>query len=86
VRAEFGGVISPWLSSFNLLSAWLFQQLGIRTGLPMDQIDWAKIYAKMDKRIVLKYAQLPNGEQIGKQPRTGNQQQKIPHPMSKELI
>jgi hypothetical protein len=32
----------------------------------MDPIDWAKIYAAMDKRIDLKYAQLPQGEQIGK--------------------
>jgi hypothetical protein len=50
----------------------------------MDQIDWAKIYAKMDERIVLKYEHLPNGEQIGKQPQTGIQQQKIPRPLSKE--
>jgi hypothetical protein len=32
----------------------------------MGQIDWAKIYAAMDKRIGLKYEQLPKGEQIGK--------------------
>jgi hypothetical protein len=42
----------------------------------MSQIDWAKIYAKMDKRILVKYEQLPNGEQIGKRPQTGNQQAK----------
>lgn len=32
----------------------------------MSQIDWAKTYAAMDKRITLKYQQLPRGEQIGK--------------------
>jgi hypothetical protein len=32
----------------------------------MSQIDWAKVYAAMDKRIELKYDQLPKGEQIGK--------------------
>jgi hypothetical protein len=32
----------------------------------MNQIDWAKTYAEMDKRIMLKYEQLPKGEQIGK--------------------
>jgi hypothetical protein len=31
----------------------------------MSQTDWAKTYAKMDKRIILKYEQLPKGEQIG---------------------
>ena len=31
-------------------------------------MDWAKIYAAMDKRILLKYEQLPRGEQIGKRP------------------
>ena len=34
----------------------------------MNQTDWAKLYAAMDKRIVLKYEQLPRGEQIGKRP------------------
>jgi hypothetical protein len=34
----------------------------------MSQTDWAKLYAAMDKRIILKYEQLPKGEQIGKQP------------------
>ena len=37
----------------------------------MSQTDWAKKYAAMDKRIVLKYEQLPNGEQIGKRPQPG---------------
>jgi hypothetical protein len=32
----------------------------------MSQTDWAKLYAAMDKRIELKYEQLPKGEQIGK--------------------
>jgi hypothetical protein len=35
----------------------------------MKQTDWAKIYAAMDKRLDLKYEQLPNGEQIGKRSR-----------------
>jgi hypothetical protein len=35
----------------------------------MKQMDWAKIYAAMDKRLDLKYEQLPNGEQIGKRMR-----------------
>src|SRR4029453_4129481 len=30
-----------------------------REVLQMSQTDWAKIYAKMDKRIVVKYEQLP---------------------------
>ena len=34
----------------------------------MSQEDWAKKYAAMDKRMQLKYAHLPKGEQIGKQP------------------
>jgi hypothetical protein len=34
----------------------------------MARTDWAKIYAAMDKRVVLKYQQLPKGEQIGKRP------------------
>jgi hypothetical protein len=34
----------------------------------MSETDWAKIYAEMDKRIVVKYEQLPNGEQVGKRP------------------
>jgi hypothetical protein len=39
----------------------------------MSQTDWAKTYAAMDKRIILKYEQLPRGEQIGKAPQTGSQ-------------
>jgi hypothetical protein len=39
----------------------------------MSQIDWAKVYAAMDRRIVLKYEQLPDGEQVGKQPPPQNQ-------------
>ena len=39
----------------------------------MNQTDWAKIYAKMDKRIVVKYEQLPKGEQIGKRPQAEKQ-------------
>ena len=31
----------------------------------MNQTDWAKLYAMMDKRIDLKYQQLPAGEQTG---------------------
>ena len=32
----------------------------------MNKLDWAKVYAEMDKRIFLKYQQLPRGEHIGK--------------------
>ncbi|MGH7782697.1 MAG: hypothetical protein ACREO5_02485 [Candidatus Binatia bacterium] len=39
----------------------------------MSQTDWAKTYAEMDKRINLKYQQLPNGEQISKRPQAANQ-------------
>jgi len=39
----------------------------------MSQIDWAKIYAAMDKRVELKYQQLPKGEQIGKRSPEKNQ-------------
>jgi hypothetical protein len=42
----------------------------------MSQIDWAKTYAVMDKRIILKYEQLAKGEQIGKAPQTGSQDKK----------
>jgi hypothetical protein len=42
----------------------------------MSQIDWAKAYAKMDKRIILKYEQLPKGEQLGKAPQAGSQEAK----------
>ena len=34
----------------------------------MSQVDWAKKYSAMDKRLMLKYEQLPKGEQIGKKP------------------
>jgi len=34
----------------------------------MSQEDWAKNYAAMDKRLMLKYEHLPKGEQIGKKP------------------
>jgi len=34
----------------------------------MSQTDWAKLYAKMDDRVVVKYEQLPKGEQVGKRP------------------
>ena len=34
----------------------------------MSQEDWAKKYAAMDQRLLLKYEHLPNGEQIGKKP------------------
>jgi len=44
----------------------------------MSQTDWAKTYAAMDNRIVLKYEQLPNGEQIGKRPQPESQPAKIP--------
>jgi hypothetical protein len=39
----------------------------------MKPTDWAKIYAAMDKRVTLKYAQLPKGEQIGKRSQQQNQ-------------
>jgi hypothetical protein len=42
----------------------------------MRETDWAKIYAEMDKRILVKYEQLPNGEQIGKGSQAANQQAK----------
>jgi hypothetical protein len=32
----------------------------------MSEIDWAKVYARMDERLALKYQQLPKGEQVGK--------------------
>jgi len=40
----------------------------------MNKPDWAKIYAEIYKRIIVKYEQLPNGEQIGKRPQAGNHQ------------
>jgi hypothetical protein len=42
----------------------------------MSQTDWAKTYAKMDKRIILKYEQLPRGEQVGKMSEARNQEAK----------
>ena len=48
----------------------------------MSQTDWAKIYAKMDKRIVVKYDQLPKGEQIGKRPPAEKQPAKVPNGIS----
>jgi hypothetical protein len=42
----------------------------------MSQTDWAKAYAAMDKRIILKYEELPKGEQIGKAPPAGSQDEK----------
>jgi hypothetical protein len=42
----------------------------------MSQTDWAKTYAAMDERINLKYEQLPKGEQIGKPPQAGSQDEK----------
>jgi len=53
-----------------------FNSLRTEEVLQMSQIDWAKIYAKMDKRIVVKYEQLPKGEQIGKRPQAETQQAK----------
>lgn len=32
----------------------------------MSHEDWAKKYAAMDERLMLKYEHLPQGEQIGK--------------------
>jgi hypothetical protein len=40
----------------------------------MSESDWARIYAQMDKRIDLKYEQLPMGEQIGKRPQAAKEQ------------
>jgi hypothetical protein len=34
----------------------------------MSQEDWVKKYAAMDRRLLLKYEQLPKGEQVGKRP------------------
>lgn len=44
----------------------------------MTQIDWAKMYAEMDKRIVLKYEQMPKGEQIGNRSQAENEEAKGP--------
>ena len=40
----------------------------------MSQEDWAKKYAAMDQRLMLKYEHLPNGEQIGKKPNLPKQE------------
>jgi hypothetical protein len=61
------------LSLFEQPAVKVFQQPEPKEVLLMSQTDWAKIYAKMDKRIVVKYEQLPKGEQIGKRPQAGNQ-------------
>jgi alpha-D-ribose 1-methylphosphonate 5-triphosphate synthase subunit PhnI len=66
-----------------LVGVRLFKQAGTRMAY-MDPIDWAKIYAEMDRRIFVKYEQLPSGEQIGKQPQARNQQQKFLSSVSKE--
>jgi hypothetical protein len=42
----------------------------------MSQVDWAKKYAVMDKRLMLKYEQLPKGEQIGRKPVVAKQEVK----------
>ncbi|MEX0805839.1 MAG: hypothetical protein WD688_21355 [Candidatus Binatia bacterium] len=42
----------------------------------MSQTDWAKTYAEMDKRILLKYEQMPKGEQIGKRSQAENEEAK----------
>lgn len=42
----------------------------------MTPTDWAKAYAAMDKRIELKYQQLPKGEQIGQRPQPETPQEK----------
>ena len=42
----------------------------------MSQTDWAKAYAAMDERIILKYERLPRGEQIGNAPRAGSKDEK----------
>ena len=43
----------------------------------MSQTDWAKTYAAMDKRVILKYQQLPRGEQIGKTSPKASESKKI---------
>jgi hypothetical protein len=64
------------LNLFEQPAEKVLQQLKAREILQMGQPDWAKIYAKMDKRIVVKYEQLPNGEQVGKRPQAGQQAKK----------
>ena len=48
----------------------------VSTGGLMSQTDWAKAYAAMDVRIILKYEQLPRGEQIGKALQAGSKDEK----------
>jgi hypothetical protein len=43
----------------------------------MSQTDWAKTYAAMDNRVILKYQQLPGGEQIGKTSPEASESKKI---------
>ena len=64
------------LSLFEQPAENVFNSLKTREVLQMSQIDWAKIYAEMDKRIVVKYEQLPKGEQIGKRAQAETQQVK----------
>ena len=52
----------------------------------MSDPDWAKIYAAMDKRISLKYEQLPRGEQIGKSPPARNQDEKKPRSAGRAFL
>ena len=42
----------------------------------MSQEDWAKKYAAMDQRLLLKYEHLPEGEQVGKKPMAPKQEPK----------
>jgi hypothetical protein len=42
----------------------------------MSKEDWAKKYAAMDGRLLLKYEHLPKGEQIGKKPELVKQEAK----------
>jgi hypothetical protein len=68
------------ISDFVSLGAWRDKLFCVRSvdhfenknlvivGGPMGQEDWAKTYAAMDKRLMLKYEHLPKGEQIGKKP------------------
>jgi len=73
VASRYGRGAKIFLSS---LPRKFFNSLKTREVLQMSQIDWAKIYAEMDKRIVVKYEQLPKGEQIGKRAQAETQQVK----------
>ena len=42
----------------------------------MSQEDWAKKYAVIDNRLMLKYEQLPKGEQGGRKPELPKQEAK----------